>query len=331
MTVVTTSENSVEQLRMMAVASRLYHVHGLRQKQIADRLGVSQARVSRLLHRAEQAGIVRTVLALPEDLRPDLEDQLERRHLVTEVHVVEVAEGDDLAAALGRSAANYLGEVALAGDVIGFTSWSRTLQEMAFALAPAPKPVAGRVVEMLGDLGSPALQHAAARATQAFARALGAEPVFLRTPGVVSTPEMRAAALRNPHVRHALGLLDHIDVAFIGVGPMAVHSQLEPGDFYFTQDQLAEARAAGGVCQVNQRLLDAEGRPLRTPLDDLVVGSTLAQVRAAGRRVVVAGGLDKVTALAAALAGNWVDILITDVRTATVLADDRVATRARAS
>lgn len=323
----TAREHGAEQLRMMAVASRLYHVHGLRQKQIGERLSISQARVSRLLQRAESSGLVRTVLAVPQGLRPDLEEELEAGFPVSEVHVVEVGDQEDLARALGQAAARYLHGVGLGGDTIGFTSWSRTLQEMAFALPGGAKPQAGRVVEMLGDLGSPVLQHAAARSTQALARALGAEPVFLRTPGVVATPQLRASALADPYVQRALGLLDALDVAFIGVGPAAVHSQLAAGDSYFTPQQLDEARAAGAVGQVNQRLLDAEGGPLATPLDDLVVGSTLGQVRAARRRVVVAGGGDKVAAIGAALRGGWVDVLLTDVRTAGDLAAQRGAAR----
>lgn len=316
---VATREAGTEQLRLMVLASRLYHVHGLRQKQIGERLGISQARVSRLLQRAEAQGLVHTVLAVPDGLRPELEEELERRYSVLEVHVLDVAGDADLARSLGQAAARYLSGTAFTADVVGFTSWSRTLQEMALALPPAARPAARVVVEMLGDLGSPVQQHAAARATQTMARALGAEPVFLRTPGVVATAELRTSTLADPYVQRALGLLDTLDVAFIGVGPAAVHSQLSAGDSYFTPEQLAEARAAGAAGQVNQRLLDVEGRPLQTPLDDLVVGSTLAQVRAARRRVVVAGGPDKVSAIATALRGGWVDVLLTDVETAVAL------------
>ena len=53
-----------------------------------------------------------------------------------------------------------------------------------------------------------------------------------------------------------------------------------------------------------------------TPLDDLVVGITLSQLRAAGRRIVVAGGRSKQAAIAACLRGGWVDLLITDLGTA---------------
>lgn len=309
--------SGAEQLRLMAVASRLYHVHGLRQKQIGERLNVSQARVSRLLQRAEASGLVRTVLAVPEGLFPELEEAVEQRHGLSEVHVLEVDEDrESVPRALGRSAARYLSAVALQGEVVGFTSWSTTLQEMAFALEPTPRPVAHYVVEMLGDLGSPMSQHAAARATQAMASALGAAPVFLRTPGVLTTSELRNASLADPHVRRALGLLDSVHVAFVGVGPPAVHSMLSAGDSYFTPEQLAEVRRSGAVGQLNQRFIDAQGQPLATPLDDLVVGSTIDQIRAAGRRVVVAGGAEKRRSIAAALRGGWVDVLITDAATA---------------
>lgn len=308
---------SREHTRLLVVASRLYYVHGLRQRDIGLRLGLSQARVSRLLQQAAAEGLVRTVVAVPEGLRPELEEAVERLFEVAEVHLVDcAARAGDLGAALGRAAAAYLTEVPPTGRTIGFTSWSGTLQEMAHALQPTGRRTTAYVVEMLGDLGSPTLQHAADRATQAMARVLGAQPVFLRVPGVVATPALRDAVQSDPHVAHALSLLDSLDVAFVGVGPADVHSRLQAGDRYFTPDQLEHARRAGAVGQINQRFLDRDGRPLVTPLDDLVVGSTLAQVRAARQRVVVAGGPDKVRAVEAALRGGWVDVLITDVRTA---------------
>jgi DNA-binding transcriptional regulator LsrR (DeoR family) len=315
-----------ERLRILLVVARLYHIHGVRQREIALRLGMSQARVSRALRQAEALGIVRTVVAAPEGLHPQLEDALERSYRLTEAHVVDTSEQEpDLPRALGRAAASYLGDVAAAGAVVGFTSWSRTLQEMAFALQALPRTGTRQVVEMLGDLGSPMLQHAAARSTQAMATALGAEPVFLRTPGVAASPALRNAALDDPHVQRALRVLDDLDVAFIGVGPADVHSQLQAGDSYFSPPQLAEVRAAGAAGQLNQRFLDESGVPLDTPLDDLVVGCTLEQVRTAGRRVVVAGGSEKHRSIAAALKGGWVDVLVTDVATARSLTDEIAA------
>ncbi len=310
-----------EQLRLMTVAARLYHVHHVRQRDIGERLGMSQARVSRMLRQAEDDGIVRTVVAVPEGVHPELEDVLERTYGLLEAHVVDVPEGPELAPELGRTAARYLVEATPGGARIGFTSWSLTLQAMARALPELPRAGVAQVVEMLGDLGSPAMQHAAARSTQAFARALGATPVFLRVPGVLPTADLRSGALRDPHVQQALSLLDDLDLAFVGVGPAGLHSQLQAEDNYFSARQLEEVRRVGAVGQLNQRFLDAEGTALDSPLDALVVGATLDQLRSARRRVVVAGGEAKHVSLAAALRGGWVDVLVTDVSAARFLAD----------
>lgn len=313
---------SSDVLRLTAIVARLYHVHGVRQGEIGTRLGMSQARVSRLLRQAEDLGIVRTEITVPDGLLPELEEAIERQFGLVEVHVVPVtAPGQDVASVLGRAAARQLGDALVNAMTVGFTSWSLTLQAMAFALSEMPRTGTRHVVEMLGDLGSPGQQHSAARSTQSMATALGAEPVFLRTPGVLATPELRATTLRNAHVQRALGLLDDLDVAFVGVGPPAVHSQLQAGDSYFSPDQLAQVRGAGAVSQLNQRFLDEDGRPLSTALDELVIGSTLQQLAAARRRVVVAGGPDKHVPIAAALRGGWVDMLITDLDTGRALVE----------
>lgn len=279
---------------------------------------MSQARVSRLLRQAQEVGLVRTVLRVPEGLQPDLEEQIEIGYGVKEVHVVEVPPDDAMIPyALGETAARIFVEGTLLGAVLGFTSWSTTLQEMTNALSDqTPRTGVRHVVEMLGDLGSPSLQHAATRSTQRLAAVLGAEAVFLRTPGVMATPTLRDSALVDSHVRRALELLDAVDVAFVGVGPPGLHSSLTAGDNFFTAEQIAAVEALGAAGQLNQRFFDAAGQPLDTPLDDLVVGVTVEQLRKARRRVVVAGGTAKHAAISAALRGGWVDVLVTDVHTA---------------
>jgi DNA-binding transcriptional regulator LsrR (DeoR family) len=308
---------SVQQLRLMTTVARLYHLRGERQRAIAERLGLSQAGVSRLLRLAEEQGIVRTIVVVSDGLQPELEEGLEETYGLAEAHVVDAAGSDDaIATALGAAAAPCLSGAPFDGAVVGFTSWSTALREMARLLKPARRPRVTHVVETLGDLGSPLLQHEAALATLQLAQALGAEPVFLRTPGVVAAAGLRETALADLHVRRALGLLDRVDVALVGLGPADFHGPLEEGDNFFSAEQLAAVRAAGAVGQLHQRFIDAGGLPVVTPLDDLVVGITLEQLRRASRRIVVAGGPRKHAALAAALAGGWVDVLVTDVATA---------------
>jgi DNA-binding transcriptional regulator LsrR (DeoR family) len=257
-------------------------------------------------------------VSAPARLHRDVEQELERVYRLAAAHVVDTLSTDDaeLARDLGTAMASiFMGTLAGAATV-GFTSWSRTLQHMVGALQPVV-PGAAWVVEMLGDLGPPTLQYDTAQVTQRLATLTAGRPAFLRVPGVVSTPDIGRALLeQDPHAREALRLLDALDVTLLSVGPCAVVAPLVAGDNYFTQEQFDEACDRGAVGQICLRFLDAQGRPVPTPLDDLVIGVTFAQLRRARNRWMVGGGEGKRAAIRAALLGGWVDRLVVDTATA---------------
>ena len=310
----------IEQMRLITKVARLHYIHGERQAEIAEKMGVSQASVSRFLTLAQEYEIVRTIVVPPEGLYPDLEEGLEEAYGLDSAYVVDIsAHEEGVAQILGVAAARCLSSEFKGGPVLGVTSWSTTLREMAKAMEPRSGTGIKKVVEMLGDLGSPLLQHEAALATLQIAKALDAEAVFLRTPGVMPNPELLKVALGDVHIQTALRLLGEVDIAFVGVGPADFHGPLEEGDNFFSAEQLAAVREAGAVGQLHQRFINAQGLPVDTELDKLVVSITLEQLRHVRRKIAVAGGAAKHTALAAALAGKWIDVLVTDVNTANFL------------
>jgi DNA-binding transcriptional regulator LsrR (DeoR family) len=307
----------MQQMRLITRVARLHHMQGLRQAEIAETLAISQASVSRFLALAAEHGIVRTIVVPPEGLYPDLEEGLAAAYGLQAVYVVDMtARENGVELILGAAAARCLSSELQGGQVLGLTSWSATLREMARQMEPRAGSGIKRVVELLGDLGSPRLQHEAALATQQVARALDAEPIYLRTPGVMPGAELRKVALADAHVQAALKVMDRVDVALVGVGPADFHGPLEAGDNFFTAQQLAEVRALGAVGQLHQRFINADGEAVATALDERVIGITLAQLRKVRRKIVVAGGQAKHEAIAAALNGKWIDVLVTDVNTA---------------
>lgn len=314
------SRLDIEQLRLMTRAARLHHMQGAKQTEIAGKMGISQAGVSRLLRLAEEHGIVRSVVVPPAGIYPGLEDGLIKAYGLEEVFVFDIGSSEEgIAQTLGAAAARCLTGLFEGGPVLGFTSWSTTLREMARLIEPRQQSEIQSVVEMLGDLGSPMLQHEADVATLQMAKAFEAEAIFLRAPGVMHTAELCNFAMADAHVQRALRHLDEVDIAFVGIGPADFHGPLTEGDNFFSREQLAAVRAAGAVGQLHQRFIDAIGNEVETPLNDLVIGMTLDQLRNAGRRIAVAGGAAKHQALAAALTGEWIDVLVTDVNSANYL------------
>ncbi|MEZ3157181.1 sugar-binding domain-containing protein [Microbacterium sp. BWR-S6Y] len=318
--------------RAMTKVAHLYYRRGLVQTEIAEEMGLSQAGVSRLLTAAGEHGIARTIVIPPSGFHNDLEQAVEETFGLREVHIVETTAGDDVVPALARALVPVLQLAPIDGRTIGLTSWSRALQAAVDVLPDLPRANAGHIVELLGDVGRPSLQHRAALTTERFARATGGDPVFLRAPGVVSTAAMRAALLDgDPHARRALAAMDHLDLALVGIGEVRAAAPLSPGENFFTDAQFAGARAQGAVGEIGLRFLDAYGEPVASDLGELVLGMELDQLRTAGRRIAVAGGRRKHAAVLAAVRGHWIDVLVTDETTARHLVASGVDTGSIAS
>ena len=314
------ADGEPEQLRLITRVAWLYHVRGLKQSLIADVLDLSQSRVSRLLDAAVAHGIVHTTVRVPAGLQLELEQALQESYGLVRAQVFDVPDPDDessLLRDLGRMLATHLREQPLEGEVIGITSWSRTLRETVRSLDGAAVHPARLVVELLGDVGTPEVQHEAAEVTRQLARYTDAQPRFLRVPGVTASSEVRATLLEHDlHAQETLALHDHLDDALVGIGPCTMDLKLMPGESSFAREQFDTARGLGAVGEVNLRFIDAEGNAIASDLDELVIGVTLEQLRRCPRRLAVAGGPSKYDAIRGSLLGGWVNSLVTDVSTA---------------
>ena len=70
---------SSEQHRLLYRIAQAYYVDGLTQKQIANRFGLSRPKVSRLLRKGRDNGIISITLTPPPNGMADLEHALEHR------------------------------------------------------------------------------------------------------------------------------------------------------------------------------------------------------------------------------------------------------------
>src|SRR5262249_52948885 len=91
----------------------------------------------------------------------------------------------------------------------------------------------------------------------------------------------------------------------------------------FSPDERAELSRLGAIGDICFRYYDAEGAPVKSPLMQRVIGIEPASLRKAHRVVGVAGGRRKLRAILAALRGGWINVLITDQRTAASLLGEK--------
>ncbi|MEV1173523.1 sugar-binding transcriptional regulator [Nonomuraea sp. NPDC049784] len=313
-------DTTKDHLRLLARVARMYHEQEMRQPEIAAALNISQPRVSRLLKEAVTRGMVRTVVTLPEGVHTELEEELQRRYGLRDAVVVDVEDfQDDVIPPLASAAASYLGVTFTGGDVIGISSWSETLLATVERMPQKNSQVADRVIQLVGGVGSPEAQVHATRLVARLANLTYARPVFVPLPGVVATTTIRDALLQDPGVIDVQSQWNDLTVVLVGIGSLEPSPLLLSSGNAVSRADQEELRALGAVGDVCLHFFDAAGKPVDSGFDQRVIGIDAPTFRSVGRRVGVAGGMRKLSAIKAAIEGGWINILITDLRVARLL------------
>lgn len=312
---------ATEHLRLLAKVARLYFESGLKQREICEALHISQPRVSRLLKEAQERGIVRSIVEVPEGLHIDLEERIAREYGLSDVLIVDADEHADSSTALGAAAAAYLETTLIGGDVIGISTWSSTLLAAVDRMRMRTTPVADRVIQMFGGVGNSDVQMEATRLTSRLAEVTGARAVFVPSAAVVSDPAIAAALFQDSGVSSVADQWDDITVSLVGIGSLEPSPLLVRSGNAVDSDELDGLRSMGAVGDIALRYFGADGTDIDGDLRPRVIGMTPGQLRAVPRRIAVAGGAHKASAVRGAVLGGWVSVLITDTQVAPLLLD----------
>lgn len=312
-----------DEIRLMTKVARMYHTQSIRQTEITERLNIHQSTVSRLLKKAQDAGIVRISVTVPSGIHADLEAALESRFDLKETIVVDSVSNDEgqIARDLGGAAAYFLELAVKPGEVIGISSWSASLLEMINAMHPTKNGSGSKVVQILGGLGNPAAQTHATHLTQRLASLTGGIAILLPAPGITSSPEAKRVLMKESYVQAATSLFDNMDLVLVGIGAVQPSKLLASSGNIFSPSEQRLLESQGAVGDICLQFFDASGTQLKTSLSERVIGISLSQLKKARRVVGIAGGKRKTKALLGALNGRWIDVLITDRWTAKTILD----------
>ena len=313
---------SFPDLRIITKAARLYYEERLTQTEIAGRLGISQVAVSRLLKRAEEYGIVRTTVISPPGAFAELEGLLEQRFGLSQVVIAEAARDAEEAVlnAIGSAAAQLLESTLKSGEVIGISSWSASLLSMVDQMHPVRKIQKCTVVQMLGGIGNPSAEKHANHLATRLARLVHGDTRFLPAPGVVGSAGAAKILSQDPYVRETLEFFDKITLALVGIGSLEPSALVASSGNSFSSEELSIVQQSGAVGDICLRFYDANGKEVKEPIGNRVIGIDLERLRRIRTTIGLAGGKRKFAAILAGLRGKWINTLVTDQYTADRLA-----------
>jgi DNA-binding transcriptional regulator LsrR (DeoR family) len=142
-------------------------------------------------------------------------------------------------------------------------------------------------------------------------------PFFL--PAIVDDAEAHAALLASTDAATVRAAWSALDVALFGIGDVDLSRELQMLFAAYLNDAVKDRmRRSGVVGDVCMRFLRADGAGVDDALEH-VLAIELEQLRRTPRKVGVACGAEKATAILAAIRGGLVDTLVTDVAAARAL------------
>lgn len=293
-------------------AAWLYYEEGLTQGDIATQMGVSRATVNAYLAEARTRGIV-SIEIEPDRFRALSIAQAIHDHFGLMDCLVIPSSGSDspLIDRLGVAGAQALSRIMQPGDTVAVT-WGRTVLAMASRVRRGTLQDL-RVVQATGGTTGKIPWTPEACSTT-LAEALGARCIPISAPAIVSSSEMRELLLREPLVAEQMTVLAEADRIVLGISSLRPESTIHSSGFFDNVTMYEHYHSAVG--SIAGRLISARGEAVDGPLEPRTIGIGLDALRRIPCRIGVAGGMDKVQAILAALRGGLVNVLVTDADTA---------------
>jgi len=301
-----------ETIRLMNTVLTLYYVEGLTQTEIGQRLGLSTAKVNRLLVQAREQGYVNITIHTPFQQLFELEDRLKAVFGLQDVTVIpSVAESSSSPlTALGAAAADFLLTHLREGDVLGIGGGS-AINAMVQAIAPT-RLYEVEVVPLMGAVQGEITHDVNYLATH-LAERLGAKAYQLHAPAFVDTREQCETLRSMGPVKEILDIARRASIALVGVGTVnAEVSRFVQFTALSAEDMKHIAQDCGGVGDINAFVYDIEGNACAHEYADRVLGLTLAELKSIPFRIGVAATAAKALPLYGALRGGYLHALITD-------------------
>ena len=309
------------QIKQAVTISRLYYLEGATQAQIAKQLNLSRPTISRALQYARDNNIVNIQVNDPLSNVDDLRAQLQRKYQLDDVVIADVGptgnyqEDIDL---LGQAAAAYLPQIIQDNDTIGI-SWGRTLAAVARHLQPSDRKNV-QVVYLKGTVANSTHNNFVVEVTKHFNACYHTQAEILPLPVIFDNQDIKKMVVKDRFIHSILTAAQQAQVALFTVGTTAPDATLfELG--YLNKKEIAKLQKES-VGDIVSQFVDADGQIVDPALTARTVALPIDQLKEKRQAVLVAGGMAKLPAIRAALAGRYANVLVTDTNVALHLIDE---------
>jgi len=303
-----------DELRLITRAAWLYYMQGLTQTEVAEELKCSRMKVLRLIARAKNMGIVDIRINQPAGFFVDLEQQLKTRfNLRDAVVTLDVPDAEPLRRILARAAMEWLTPHLKPEGVVGI-SMGRTLAHFP-DMIQSGELTNTTFIEVMGASDSVNSGFSSYAVISRMAQLFGGQARLLDVPTFVSSPSIRDLLMGEKQIMERFEIARSCDILMTSVGTVDDDALMYKIG-YLSEEVLQGLQKNHAVGDLLGHFMDKHGRPVASPLDGRLMALQLEDMKRIPYSVLVSGGQNKLAAMKAALLGNYINVLITDVTTA---------------
>ncbi|MDQ2633149.1 MAG: sugar-binding transcriptional regulator [Pseudomonadota bacterium] len=302
----TAASFDADEVEQITRAAWHYYNDGLTQNEVADMLGVSRIKVSRLLEKGRQTGLIELRINAPHAGCMTLQQQLISAFGLVDARVVPTANELPLVPRIGRTAASFLMQKLEPNDLLAI-GWGETVATALRYAAPVFPQQNVSLVSLTGGV-SAYVSTSGLYGPQSNAH-------LIPTPLRVSSQDLAEMLRVEPYVRYVLDMAATARLALIGVGVVSSAATLVRYG-YCTSTEIELFARRGAVGDILGYFYDAQGEIIDLDLHRHVVAIKVEDLRRIPNRAAAAAGLQKVDAILGLLRGQLANTLITDQATA---------------
>ena len=292
-----------------------YYKEGLTQEEIAKRMKMSRQRVNRIISSCIDLGIVTINIEGLDNSNLELETKLEDKYGLKEVRIINETADEQKIQELGIEGGKYLRSILKDNDIIGFSRGRNTSALVDFLPEDVEYPQNITVTQLMGSAIETNENTAVDETVYHFAAKLHAKASRLYAPIILSNEELRDSFIQEPYFEKSYEVIKKCDIAVVGIGTASSQWKHMISLYDIADKEQTEwaKDVAGEVCT---HFYNSEGAAIEPPFRNRIISILLDDYMKIPVRIGVAGGKDKTEAIAAAIKGDYINVLITDLQTA---------------
>lgn len=292
-----------------------YYKEGLTQEEIAKRMQMSRQRVNRIVSSCIELGIVTINIEGLDSSNLELETQLEQKFGLKEVRIInEVAEEFEIEE-LGVEGGRYLRSILQKNDIIGVSRGRSTSALVEQLPEDADYPSDITVTQLMGGIAEAVDTAPVDETVYRFSEKLQAKAAILYAPIILGSEKLRESFTHEPYFKRSYEIIKKCNIAVVGIGT-ASSQWKHMISLYDIKDKAQTEWAKEVVGEVCTHFFDHDGNAVEPPFRDRIISIMLEDYKKIPVRIGIAGGAGKTEAIAAAVKGGYINVLITDLQTA---------------